>query len=433
MRLKALFALTIGVLSLGAMNVLEPQRSLDNRADAPLLAPVYAPPVEAVETMELRSGQTLSELLMRASITGPDLLALLRALETQKSASQLVAGAEVTIRRWVADGEARSVELRMNADTTVQVQRQAQGWASSIMVTPVVIDTVFVGGTITAGRSLYESSAMDSALSIPIEERIQLVSALADIFEYKIDFLHEIQPGDRYALAYEREARPDGTARSRRVLVSRIENKGTRYDAVLFKTGSYSSYYDLDGRSLKRGFRRYPLDYVRITSSFAWKRYHPILGIYRAHLGTDFGASAGTAVRATGDGTVIAAGRSGGYGNVVTIRHASGYTTRYAHLRGFANDIRAGKRVTMNQVVGYVGSTGLATAPHLHYELRQNDRAVDFSKVKLPSAPPLASVYRDPYRTLVRDRLVLLEEAVIGARFARRPAAINSAAVGGGL
>ena len=422
MRAKLFISVVLIVLGLGAMNVMEPRRALDNRADAPLLTPVYAPPLEQVETLELQRGQTLSQLLMKASITGPDLTELLRALNTQQNPRALATGAEVTIRRWTANGEPRSVDLRLNADTTIRVQRAGLGWSTQLTVTPVIIDTVYVAGKIAAGRSLYESIALDTALTLPTDERIRLVSEIADIFEYKIDFLHEIQPGDEYAVAYEREARPDGTARSRRVLVSRIENKGKRYDAVLYQTDKFSSYYDLEGKSLRKGFRRFPLEYVRITSSFAWKRYHPILGVYRAHLGTDFGASAGTPVKATGDGTVSSAGWSGGYGNVVVIRHTSGYTTRYAHLRGFAKGIRPGARVAMNQVIGYVGSTGLATAPHLHYELRENGRAIDFSKAKLPTAPPLPVAYRDDYRALVKERLVLLEEALVNARYAQASA-----------
>lgn len=433
MRIKLSFAVILIVLGLGAMNVMEPRRALNNQASAPVLAPVYAPAVEKVETYELQRGQTLSSLLMHASFTGSDLAELLRALNAQQNPRSLDVGAEITIRRWASTGEARKVELLVNADTTIQLVRNGMGWSSNVTVTPVVIDTVYVAGTIEAGGSLHLSLALDTTLSIPVDERIGLVSEMADIFEYRIDFLHDIQPGDKYELAYEREARPDGSARSSEILVARIENSGKPYDAVLYETNQFSNYFDLEGKSLKRGFRRYPLDYVRITSSFAWKRYHPILGVYRAHLGTDFGASSGTKVRATGDGTVVSAGRSGGYGNVVVIRHVDGYTTRYAHLRNFAPGIRAGKRVTMDEVIGYVGATGLATAPHLHYELRQNGRAVDFSKAKLPTAPPLPIAYRTDYSKLVRDRLTLLEEASTGARFARRPAKVNTAAVGGGL
>lgn len=434
MRGKLVFAVILTVLGLGAANVMEPRRSLDNRGQAPLMTPVYAPPLEQIETLELQRGQTLSQLLMKAAITGPDLSELLRALNTQQNPRSLAAGAEVTIRRWTSTGEPRIVDLALNPDTTIRIQRSGLGWTTNLAITPVVVDTVFVTGKIAAGRSLYESIAMDTAIKLPIDERIQLVSEVADIFENEIDFLHDIQPGDEYAVAYEREARPDGTSRprTRRVLISRLVNRDSIYNAVRFDFGKSSAYYDLKGNSLQSGFRRFPLDFAVITSNFAWRRYHPILGVYRAHLGTDFGAASGTPVRATGDGTVVSAGRSGGYGNVVVIRHYNGLSTRYAHLRGFAKGIRAGARVTMNQTIGYVGATGLATAPHLHYELRKDGRAVDFKTAKLPTARPLPVAYQEEFRGLVKERLVLLEEGILSARYARRPG-VTTPNAGGGL
>ncbi|HSL70737.1 MAG TPA: peptidoglycan DD-metalloendopeptidase family protein, partial [Longimicrobiales bacterium] len=412
--------------------VLEPRNSLNNQATAPVLAPLYAPPVESLQSYTLQPGQALSAMLMEASITGPDLTELLRSLHELRSPRSIPAGIEVTVRRWVETGEPRTVEVMLNPDTTVRLVRAGMGWSSSVTVTPIIVDTVFVSGVINEGGSLYLSIGTDTTLSLPQKERVQLVSELADIYEYKIDFLHEIHAGDRYAFAYEREARPDGTARRRRVLVARLDNQGKRYDAIYFNQGKIAGYYDLEGRSLRRGFRRYPIDYVRITSSFAARRYHPILGIYRAHLGTDFGAARGTPVRSTGDGTVIFVGRDGGYGNVVMIRHINGYTTRYAHLSRFESGIRRGRRVKMSERIGYVGSTGLATAPHLHYELRHNGRAIDFSRARLPAAPPLPATYQDDYRALMKQRVALLEEAALGTRMARTRTNANPA-VGGGM
>jgi murein DD-endopeptidase MepM/ murein hydrolase activator NlpD len=170
---------------------------------------------------------------------------------------------------------------------------------------------------------------------------------------------------------------------------------------------------------------------VRITSGFSWNRYHPILGIYRAHLGTDFGASSGTPVKAVGDGVVTSAGREGGYGNVVMIRHVNGYSTRYAHLSRFAAGVRAGRRVNMGEVVGYVGMTGLATAPHLHYELRLNGKPIKYDERKLPTSPPLPREYLKDYRELMQQRVALLEQAVLGTKVARLRA--HNPAVGGGM
>jgi murein DD-endopeptidase MepM/ murein hydrolase activator NlpD len=429
---RALIIIIVGALSLGAMTVL-PRHNIQERLTAPVLDPVYAPALETIHTHNLAPGESLGMLLSRSAVVGPDLLSLLRTLTPLRDPTSLRPGVEITVRRYATTGEPRSVEVRVNPDTTIKLARVGAGWTSSVTVTPIVLDTMFLTGEIDQGGSLYLSLGMDTTLNLPYEERIALVSDLADIFEYQVDFLHEIQPGDRYSLAFERETRPDGTARSsgRRVLIARLETGGKRLDAIYFKAKQISGYYDLKGNALRRGFRRHPLDYVRITSSFAWKRYHPILGVYRAHLGTDFGAASGTPVKAVGAGTVTFAGREGGYGNVIMIRHGSGFTTRYAHLSRFAPGIRAGRHVDMGDVIGRVGMTGLATAPHLHYELRLNGRPVNYTNVKLPASPPLPREYRDQYRGLMQQRVALLEKAVLGTRVARLRA--NHPAVGGGM
>jgi murein DD-endopeptidase MepM/ murein hydrolase activator NlpD len=320
--------------------------------------------------------------------------------------------------------------MRINADTTVVIARNEVGWSSTLQLTPVQVDTVYVAGQIDAGTTLYESLVLDETINLPAAERVQLASELGSIYAYTIDFSRDIQPGDRYQIAYEREARPDGTARSRRILIGEVVNQGKPYSAIYFKRGSIDGYYGADGKSLRLGFRRNPLDFMRVTSTFAAKRYHPILGIYRAHLGTDYGAAHGTPVYAVADGTIALAGRDGGYGNVVTIRHHSGYSSRYAHLSRFGPGVRSGKRVKQNEVIGYVGSTGLATGPHLHYELRMNGRAVNSRTVKLPGAPPMPSEYRSAFKQLATEREALLDRALTQPRLAK-VRSNNNASVGG--
>jgi murein DD-endopeptidase MepM/ murein hydrolase activator NlpD len=237
-----------------------------------------------------------------------------------------------------------------------------------------------------------------------------LVYRLADVYEFQVDFSHEIQPGDRYRFVYERERRPDGTARSQRIIAAELVNRGEVMPAIWYSEGGdLEGYYDLEGKPLATGFSRYPVAY-RITSNFSTRRYHPVLGIYRAHYGTDFGAPAGTPVHATADGTVIFAGRNGSYGNLVKIRHMSGYETRYAHMRAFAKGIRAGVRVKQKQVIGYVGMTGLATGVHLHYELRHNGQPINARTAKLPTAPPLPADHLERYRLIATESMALLED-----------------------
>ncbi len=428
--IKAVPLILIGALSVGAMAVMQPRSPMTDPADAPTLQPVVVPPPEHVETHVIKRGETLSGVLARASVVGADLADLLLVSSEHINPRRLTSGAEVTVRRWTATGAARSIEMRLNADTTVVLARSEIGWTTHLQVTPVTMDTVYVAGEIDAGTTLYESLVLDETINLPASERVQLASELGSIYAYTIDFSREIQPGDSYQIAYEREARPDGTARKRRILIGEVVNQGKSYSAIHFKQGSIEGYYGADGKSLRLGFRRNPLDFMRVTSTFAAKRYHPILGIYRAHLGTDYGAAHGTPVYAVADGTIAGAGRDRGYGNVVTIRHHSGYTSRYAHLSRFGSKARPGAKVKQNDVIGYVGATGLATGPHLHFELRLNGRAVNSRTVKLPGAPPMPSEYRAVFRQLASQRVALLEQALTQPRLAK-VRSNNNASVGG--
>jgi len=384
--------------------------SLYTPETAPTLAVLEAPPVERAQTHVLERGETLSDVLQRASFAGTELADLLLGLREHLNPRRLTDGVEVTVRRWTRDNAPRSLEVRVNADTTVRLARGAWGWAGGIVETPVEIDTVYVAGEIGNGANLYESLIYGQDDGVPVADRSMLAYRLADVYEFQIDFTSEIQPGDSYRFVYERERRPDGSARSQRLLVSEFVNRGQTMAAVWYAGGGdVEGYYDLEGKPLATGFSRYPVEY-RITSNFSSRRYHPVLGIYRAHNGTDFGAPSGTPVHATADGTVTFAGRNGGYGNLVKIRHVSGYETRYAHMRGFAKGIRSGARVRQKQVIGYVGATGLVTGVHLHYELLQNGRAINVRTARLPTAPPLPAEHLSTYLGLAQQRLALLAD-----------------------
>lgn len=409
---KVVLLLLVALVSLGAVTMFQPHRYAIPKEQAQVMGTFYAVPVERVETHVLGSGETLSQLFEQASIAGREFSELLMALREYHSPRRLSAGTEITIRRWIDSGETRGVDIRINADSTVRLARSEAGWRGTVRLTPVELDTVYAAGVIDEGRTLYEAIVRDETSNLPPAERIQLVSELAEIYETKLDFTREIQPGDSYRLVYERERRPDGTARSRSILIAEVENRGLAYSAVYFEGGPLATgYYDLEGASVESGFSRYPIRFPRITSSFNPRRYHPILGKYRAHLGTDYGAATGEPVRATADGIIVSQGRNGGYGNMIEVRHANGYTTRYAHLSRFAKNQRRGTAVKKGQTIGYVGATGLATAPHLHYELREHGRAIDASKAKLPDGAPVPADQRAAYAAIVEARSVLLDRA----------------------
>lgn len=418
----ALAILMLG-LSLGGLTVWRPRPESVDPTATPLLTALYAAPVERVETHVLERGQTLSDVLERAAFSGSELAVLLLDVRQHLDPRRLARGVQITVRRWTADDSPRAIDVRVNPDTIVRLTRHEIGWTGGVVLTPVELDTLDALGVIEAGRTLYDAVLADDRSPLTPAERVKLVYALAEIYEFKLDFTRDIQPGDAYRLVFEREARPDGTARSRRILVAELVSAGRTYDAVWFDANEeVRGYYDKEGRPLRTGFSRYPVAYPRITSNFSSNRYHPILRLRRAHTGTDFGARQGTEVYATADGTVIAAARSGGYGNLIRVRHRSGYETRYAHLSRFARGIRPGARVSQKQVIGYVGATGLATAPHLHYELRKAGRAINARTAKLPDAPPLPDSHLDPFRRLARDRFALLEGRTATRFAALRPA-----------
>ncbi len=409
---KTVMLLLIAGVSLGAVSMFHPEDPGIPRERARVVGPLYAVPVERVETHVLGSGETLSQLFAQASIAGREFADMLMALREYQSPRRLSVGTEITIRRWIETDEPRAVDIRINADSTIRLARGEVGWQGSVRLTPVELDTVYVAGVIEQGRTLYEAIVRDETSNLPPGERIQLVSELAEIYQTKLDFTREIQAGDTYRLVYERERRPDGTARSRRILIAEVENRGLSFPAVFFTDGELAhGYFNLRGESVESGFSRYPIRFVRITSNFNPRRYHPVLGSYRAHLGTDYGASHGEPILATADGVVAFQGRNGGYGNMIELRHANGYTTRYAHLSRFAKGQARGAKVLKGQVIGYVGATGLATGPHLHYELRERGRAIDARRAELPDGAPVPKQHMDEYLALVQERTALLERA----------------------
>jgi murein DD-endopeptidase MepM/ murein hydrolase activator NlpD len=236
-----------------------------------------------------------------------------------------------------------------------------------------------VNGSITRDAGSV-SDAMDAAVGEAVlgaGERNQLVWSLADVYDWEVDFGHDLQPGDQFHVVAERLVSSEGEVRFGRVLAARLDLSGKRLYAFEFDNGTKPAFWDENARSLERDFLRSPLRYRRVSSRFSNSRWQPILRYYRAHQGTDFAADMNTPVRAVGGGEVVFAGREGGYGNLVEIRHPGGYQTRYGHLNGFAPGIRTGVRVAQNDLIGYVGNSGLSTGPHLHFEVRQNGRAIN--------------------------------------------------------
>jgi murein DD-endopeptidase MepM/ murein hydrolase activator NlpD len=264
-----------------------------------------------------------------------------------------------------------------------------------------VLDTVpyCVSYQLTSGvieQSLFASLQAEAADP-------ELAASLSNIFGWEIDFFTDIRAGDDFTILYEKKKYGDGSEVLGSILAARITTSGEDHYAFGYKAKNRPwGYYDVRGASLEKSLLRAPLKYTRITSGFKRSRFHPVLHHYAPHLGVDYAAPYGTPVRATGDGTVVTAARNRTNGRYVKIRHNRTYTTYYLHLSRFAKGIRKGRKVKQGQVIGYVGSTGLATGPHLDYRIKRNNRFVNPRTIRLPSKAPVPDT-EIPFFNRIRD------------------------------
>jgi murein DD-endopeptidase MepM/ murein hydrolase activator NlpD len=365
----------------------------------------------------LRARETMSDLLARAGITGRDYVAFLgatQALDVRRLRSGLV----FQLRSLKGDSITRRLGVRTGPEVRLWMTRVGgdSGWRETVETIPWTKTRLRATGTIQS--NLYD--ALDGALPdsfLPGKERVALAWAIADVYDWEVDFTRDIRPGDRFEVLIERLESADGERRFGRILAARVDVAATPSYAFYFEgeTGR-GGFYDDKGRSLRRAFLRAPLQYRRVSSRFGG-RFHPILNRWRNHQGTDYAAAWGTPVRATADGIVTFAGREGGYGNLIEIRHASGIRTRYGHLSKFAKGLHVGKRVTQDQTVGYVGSTGLSTGPHLHYEFLVNGRATNPQRKDAGPVQVVPSKLKPAFDTLRSELLAELEpRAAVAAR-----------------
>ena len=391
------------VLSAAAVALVGLRRS-GSRAELPVAQPIVVVADRSTEVLDtLRRGETLSELLARQGVVDLDIASLdLTALDPRR----LRAGLVFSFRRPAAESLPDRISVRASPEQRVVFRRAMNGWESAVDSIRWRSEPFRIEGDIE--NSLYEAidaQVGDDELDAP--QRQRLAWDLADIYAWQVDFTRDIQSGDKFRVVLDRLISEDGEVRFGRVLASDLTMSGKNLTAFRFERGGRSTFYDDDGKSLRRAFLRAPVQFRRISSTFARARRHPVLGITRRHQGTDYAASPGTPVMAAGDGVVLRAGRAGGYGNLIELRHRNGITTRYGHLRGFARGIRGGVRVSQGQTIGYVGSTGLASGPHLHYEFRVNGVARDSRRVELGNGAPVPDAERDAFER-ERDRLKAL-------------------------
>ena len=315
-------------------------------------------PLSHSRTERLNRGETLIGLLKRAGVSDQAAQEVVRAATASAvNTRYLRAGMPVEMTSDSAGETPREMVFHLGIDRLLRMKRSAQGWTGTEERLPWTTDTVVVGGTIHA--NLYQAMDSSAAQYFPNHAKDELAWALADIFEYKVDMSRDLQDGDSFHALVERSVGPEGVTKVGKVLAASFSLSGNNLSAVRFESANASaSYFDSAGRSLRAAFLRAPLEFRRISGNFGM-RFHPILGTWRAHKGTDYAANAGTPVRAIGDAVVMRAGWSNGYGNLLELRHRNGFVTRYGHLRAFAKGIHTGSRVGIGETVAYVGTTGL--------------------------------------------------------------------------
>lgn len=357
----------------------------------------------------IQSGDTLASALSRLKIDDLDIQRLVATDALRSLAASIRAGMRVRATTG-ADGSLLAVTFERSNAPALLVRREGDAFIAQELGELTETRIVMRSGRILS--SLY--GATDSA-GIPDK----IADKIAETFSTHIDFRQDLRRGDTFSVIYTMNYRNGEPVSTGNLLAAEFVNAGKAHRVVLYRDAAGNeAYYTPNGESLKKGFLRSPLEFTRVTSSFSNSRLHPVFGFHRKHTGVDFGAPTGTRVKATSDGTVEFAGRRGGYGNLIILRHQNGYETYYAHLSAYASGIRRGRPVGQGDVIGFVGATGAATGPHLHYEVRVTGTPYNPMTVKLPGAPPLAAAQRAQFLEQTagwNDKLSLLRGSNLAA------------------
>lgn len=401
-----------------------PVRSVSEELSLPTLAQQIEQLSSAQQTFiseeKIRPGDTLATLLHRLGVNDDAAASYIKSDSQARALMQLRPGRRIQAKVDAA-GTLQSISTtivdgRDNPVRNLTITREGDQFRTVDQAAP--IEKRVEMRTAEIRSSLF--GATDSA-QIPDAVALQLV----EMFSTNIDFASDLRRGDRFSVVYETLWQGGEYVRAGRVLAAEFNNAGATYQSVWFDepgTRQGGGYFGFDGKSLKKAFLKSPLEFSRVSSGFSM-RVHPLSGKWKAHKGVDFAAPSGTPIRAAGDGVIDFAGVQGGYGNVVVIKHWSNYTTAYAHMSRFAAGMRKGSKVSQGEVIGYVGSTGWSTGPHLHYEFRVSNQPRDPMSVEIPNAQPLAGAELQRFRSVAGDmshRLALLAPQDKGIKLASR-------------
>nr|WP_251068247.1 peptidoglycan DD-metalloendopeptidase family protein [Marinobacter sp. C7] len=373
------------------------QQSEQPAKEAPqeTVAAVPAEPQLDWQTFEIKSGDTLSSLFKKAGFNDGIMLSVIHGEGEAEELQRLYAGETI---RFATDesGALAAVELERNLLETLKITRSEQGFSGKTDMREPEARPAFASGVIDG--SLY-LAAREAGMND------RLTMELAGIFGWDIDFVYDVRKGDRFEVVYE-ELYLDGEKfDTGRILSARFVNRGEENLAVLYTdSNGESDYYTPEGKSMRKAFLRTPIN-ARVSSSFNLQRRHPVLDVVRPHEGTDYAAPPGTPIKAAGNGTVRFAGWKGGYGRTIILQHGNNITTLYAHMKGLARGMKKGVRVKQGQTIGYLGSSGMVTGPHLHYEFRLNGSPRNSRTVNLPDAKPVPASEMARFKRVTEQRV----------------------------
>ena len=350
-------------------------------------------------TVTVKSGDTLSSLFDAQGLPVMDWVNIIKLGGEGHKLKRLRAGEKLNLRK----GPEGLQELTYALDEahTLQISRVGEAFEALVHTADIERRPTYAAGVI-------KTSPWEAGVAAGLPE--SLIVEMADIFGYDIDFGQDLRVGDRFTVIYDELYKNGEKLRAGNILAAEFVNQGNALRAVRYTDPQGSAgYYAAGGQSLRKAFIRTPLNVFRISSNFSYGRRHPVLNRIRAHLGTDYAAGTGTPVKATGDGRITHMGWKGGYGKMISIKHGSSIETVYGHLSRFRPGLGYGSRVQQGQVIGYVGSTGLATGPHLHYEFRVNGVHRDPRRVTLPRATALPRQFVDHFRASSTPLLAQLD------------------------
>ncbi len=343
----------------------------------PKSRPIATAPVSTWQTVRVESGETLGEIFERLDLPASTMQRLLDHPGAKKPLTRLRAGEEFAFDM-PAPGELRAIRFDRGEDARVELHLDGDKVREKVAERAVERRVQIASGEIRS--SLYAAGAKAGLSNAIINE-------MANVFSYDIDFAQDLREGDHFSVVYEEIWRDGERLRNGGIVATSFTNRGKRYTAVRFERDGKPEYFSAEGRPLKKSFMRMPIEFARITSGFGARR-HPILGRMRMHTGVDYAAGTGTPIMAAGDARVSFAGWKSGYGRTIILDHGRGYSTLYGHMSRLGK-YKTGARVGQGQVIGYVGASGLATGPHLHYEFRIGGVHRNPLSVTMPPPEPL--------------------------------------------